>query len=153
MNKGIQIKALSYDEYKEFVESIESIFQCSDYDIDKQYRIPNEVDNSPEEIAYRRMKSIANTEANKINWAVAIKCVTEDVNTISNLIRSNKIKHPKKLKEFIENIIAIYNYWDTQYREDFCLIKEYRDSVKTEKSIDEMDADELREYIKKHNIK
>lgn len=150
MNKGIQIGLLSYDEYKDFVESI---FKCSDYDIDKQYRIPNEIDNSDEAVAYRRMESIANTEASKVNWAVAIKCVTEDVNTISNLIRSNNIKHPKKLKEFVENVLAIYDYWDNQYREDFCLIKEYRDSIKTEKSIDEMDADELREYIKKHNIK
>ena len=114
MNKGIQIKVLSYDEYKEFIESI---FKSSDYDIDKvQYRIPNEIDNSPEAVAYRRMESIANTEATKVNWAVAIKCVTEDINTISNLIRSNKIKHPNKLKKFIENVIAIYNYWDTQYR-------------------------------------
>lgn len=150
MNKGVQVKVLSYDEYKDFVESI---FKCSDYDIDKQYRIPNEIDNSDEAVAYRRMESIANTETSKVNWAVAIKCVTEDVNTISNLIRSNNIKHPKKLKEFVENVLAIYDYWDNQYREDFCLIKEYRDSVKTEKSIDEMDADELRDYIKKHNIK
>ena len=150
MNKGIQIGLLSYDEYKDFIESI---FKSSDYDIDKVCHIPNEIDNSPEAVAYRRMESIANSEAAKVNWAVAIKCVTEDINTISNLIRSNKIKNPKKLKEFVENVIAIYDYWDSQYREDFCLIKEYRDSVKTEKSIDEMDADELREYIKKHNIK
>ena len=150
MNKGVQVKVLSYDEYKDFVESI---FKCSDYDIDKQYRIPNEIDNSDEAVAYRRIESIANSETAKVNWAVAIKCVTEDINTISNLIRSDKIKHPKKLKEFVENVLAIYDYWDNQYREDFCLIKEYRDSVKTEKSIDEMDADELREYIKKHNIK
>ena len=150
MNKGIQIELLSYDEYKNFIESI---FKCSDYDIDKVYRIPNEIDNSLEAVAYRRMESIANSEAAKVNWAIAIKCVTEDVNSISNLIRSNKIKHPSKLKEFVENVLAIYDYWDNQYREDFCLIKEYRDSVKTEKSIDEMNADELREYIKKHNIK
>lgn len=151
MNKGIKIGVLSYDEYTKFIESI---FKSSDYDIDKvQYRIPNEIDNSPEEVAYRRTESIANSETTKINWAVAIKCVTEDVNTISNLIRSNKIKHPKKLKEFVENILAIYDYWDTQYREDFNLIKAYKDSIKTEKSIDEMDANELRDYIKKHNIK
>lgn len=126
----------------------------TDTDIDKvPYRVPNELDNSPEAVAYRRMESIANSEETKVNWAVAIKCVTEDVNTISNLIRSNKIKYPHKLKEFVENVIAIYDYWDTQYREDFCLIKEYRDSVKIEKSIDDMDVDELREYIKKHNIK
>lgn len=126
----------------------------SDLDIDKVYcRIPSEIDTSEESIAHRRIESIANSETSKVNWAVAIKCVTEDINTISNLIRSNKIKHPNKLKEFVENVIAIYDYWDTQYREDFCLIKEYRDSIKTEKYIDEMDADELRDYIKKHNIK
>lgn len=139
---------------EELTDFITHFTEGTDTDIDKvQYRIPNEMDNSPEAVAYRRVESIANSETSKVNWAVAIKCVTEDVNTISNLIRSNKIKHPKKLKEFVENVIAIYDYWDTQYREDFCLIKEYRDSVKTEKSIDEMDADELRDYIKKHNIK
>lgn len=139
---------------EELINFIEQLTKGTDNDIDKvQYRIPNEIDNSPEALAYRRIESIANSKTSKVNWAVAIKCVTEDVNTISNLIRSNKIKHPKKLKEFVENILAIYDYWDTQYREDFCLIKEYRDSVKTEKSIDEMDADELRDYIKKHNIK
>lgn len=151
MNKGIKIGLLSYNEFTKFIESI---FKSSDYDIDKvQYRIPNEIDNSPEEIAYRRIESIANTDVTKVNWAVAIKCVTEDVNTISNLVRNNKIKHPEKLKEFLENVIAIYDYWDPQYRENFYLIKEYKDSIKTEKSIDEMDADELREYIKKHGIK
>lgn len=139
---------------KELNDFIEHFIEGTDTDIDKvQYRIPNEIDNSPEAIAYRRVESIANSETSEVNWAVAIKCVTEDVNTISNLIRSNKIKYPDKLKEFVENVIAIYDYWDTHYREDFCLIKEYRDSVKTEKSIDEMDADELRDYIKKHNIK
>ena len=139
---------------EELIDFIKHFTEGTYTDIDKvQYRIPNEIDNSPEAVAYRRIASIANSEKTKVNWAVAIKCVTEDVNTISNLIRSNKIKHPNKLKEFVENVIAIYDYWDTQYREDFCLIKEYRDSVKTEKSIDEMDADELRDYIKKHNIK
>lgn len=139
---------------EELIDFIKHFTEGTDTDIDKvQYRIPNEIDNSPEAVAYRRIASIANSEETKVNWAVAIKCVTEDVNTISNLIRSNKIKYPNKLKEFVENVIAIYDYWDTQYREDFCLIKEYRDSVKTEKSIDEMNADELRDYIKKHNIK
>ena len=125
----------------------------TDFDIDKMYvRIPNEVDNTPESIAYRRVRSIANTDTNNINWAIAIKCITEDINTISNLIRSNKIKFPEELKEFTENCIAIFNYWDNNYRDDFNLIKEYRDSVKT-KSIDDMDREELLEYIKKHNIK
>lgn len=126
----------------------------SDSDIDKMYcRIPTEVDNSAESVSYRRVRSIANSESSNVNWAVAIKCVTEDINTISNLIRSNKIKYPEELKEFTENVISIFDYWDNHYREDFNLIKEYRDSVKTEKSIEDMDADELREYIIKHNIK
>ena len=129
-------------------------FHPSDEDIDKTYyRIPKEKDNSPEAVAYRRVRSIANYDADKVNWAIAIEFVTKDINTISNCIRNNKLKYPEELKEFVENVIAIYNYWDNQYREDFNLIKEYRDSVKKEKSIDDMDVDELREYIKKHNIK
>ena len=43
--------------------------------------------------------------------------------------------------------------WDEQYRQAFNAIKEFRDSCKTPKSIDEMDADELRKYIRTHNIK
>ena len=129
------------------------IYFPSDLDIDKIYcHIPAEIDNTYESIVYRRVRSIANTDTNNVNWAVAIKCVTEDINTISNLIRSNKLKFPKELKEFTENCIAIFNYWDNHYRDDFNLIKEYRDSVKT-KSIDDMDREELIEYIKKHNIK
>lgn len=126
----------------------------NDLDIDKVYcRIPFEMDNTAESIAYRRVRSIAKADTNNVNWAVAIKCVTEDINTISNLIRSNKLKFPEELKEFTENCIAIFDYWDIHYRDDFNLIKEYRDSVKKEKSIEEMDKDELLDYIKKHNIK
>ena len=137
----------------ELDDFINSVIPGTDTDIDKQYRIPNEIDNSLEAVAYRRIRAIANTNTNNVNWAVAIKCVTEDINTISNLIRSNKLKYPKELKEFTENCIAIFDYWDKHYRDDFNLIKAYRDSHPKEKSIDEMNAEELREYIKKHNIK
>lgn len=112
-----------------------------------------DVDNIPEFLAYERVRIIANADTTNVNWAKAIKYLTEDINTISNLIRSGKLKLPKELKEFTENCIAIFNYWDNHYRDDFNLIKEYRDSVKTEKSIEEMDKDELIEYIKQHNIK
>ena len=126
----------------------------NDLDIDTIYcRIPSEIDNTPESIAYRRVRSIANTNTTKVNWAVAIKCLTEDIKTISNLIRNNKLKFPEELKEFTENCIAIFDYWDACYRDDFNLIKEYRDSVKIAKSIEEMNKEELIEYIKKHNIK
>ena len=128
-------------------------FHPSDGDIDKTYRIPKERDNSSEAIAYRRVRSIANYDATKVNQAVAIELVTRDIHTISNCIKNNILKCPEKLKEFIENVITIYDYWNTQYRKDFNLIKKYSDSVKKEKSIDDMNVDELREYIRKHNIK
>ena len=134
------------------------VFPCawdsSDYDIDKvQYRIPNESDNSPEAIAYRRIRSIAHAEIKNVNFAIAIKYLTEDIKLISELIKNNDLKHPEELKEFTENAITIMHCWDEEYREAFNTIKEFRDSYKTPKSIDEMNADELREYIKTHNIK
>ena len=134
------------------------VFPCawdsSDYDIDKvQYRVPNESDNSPEAIAYRRIRSIAHAEIENVNFAIAIQYLTEDIKLISELIKNNDLKHPEELKEFTENAIAIMHVWDEQYREAFNTIKEFRDSYKTPKSIDEMNADELREYIKTHNIK
>lgn len=134
------------------------VFPCnwnsSDYDIDKiQYRIPNELDNSPEAITYRRIRSIANAEVENVNFAIAIQYLTEDVKLISKLIKDKNLKHPEELKEFVENAIAIMDIWDEQYREAFNAIKEFRDSYKAPKSIDEMNADELREYIKTHNIK
>lgn len=108
---------------------------------------------NPECIAYRRIREIANSPVSKINLHIAIKCLSEDVETISNCIKNNKLKYPNELKEFIENCCAIFEAWDDVYRPAFLFIKEYRDNLKTEKSIDEMDADELREYIKTHNIK
>ena len=134
------------------------VFPCkwnsSDYDIDKiQYRIPNESDDSPELIAYRRIRSIANAERINVNFAIAIQYLTEDIKLISKLIRDKNLKHPEELKEFTENAIAIMHCWDEEYRVALDIIKEFRDSYKSNKSIDEMDADELREYIKTHNIK
>lgn len=122
--------------------------------IDKtQHKISNEINNFNETLAYRRIRSIANSEVEDVNFAIAIQYLTEDVNLISKLIKDNNLKHPEEVKEFVENAIAIMHAWDEQYRETFNTIKEFRDSYKTPKSIDEMDADELREYIKKHNIK
>ena len=128
-------------------------FHPTDGDIDKMYRIPKEIDNSPEALAYRRVRSMANANRANVSTSKAIEFITKDINTISNCIRTNSLKHPEELEEFVINVIAIYNYWDDQYREDFNLIKEYRDSVKKGKSINDMDADELREYIRTHNIK
>ena len=45
------------------------------------------------------------------------------------------------------------DFWDTKYRQAFNAIKEYRDCIKTPKYIDDMSAEELKEYIRTHNIK
>lgn len=121
----------------------------NDSDIYKNY---NKSNNSIEEIAYRRINSIANANRDNVNWTIAIKCLSEDVNLISKLIKDKDIKHPEQLKEFIENCCAIYEYWDDIYREAFNSIKDYHHNRKI-KSIDDMNAEELREYIRTHNIK
>ena len=121
--------------------------QSTDLDIDKVYT------NTPECIAYKRVRAIANTPLSKVNLHATIRCLSEDVETINNCIQNNNLKYPNELKEFTENCCAIFEAWDNVYRPAFVSIKEYRDNVKIEKSIDEMDADELRQYIKIHNIK
>ena len=121
-------------------------------DINKIHHIHNEINSFPELFAYRRIRSIANTKIPNVNFAIAIQYLTEDVKTISKLIKDNDLRHPEELKEFVENAVAIMDEWDEQYHYAFNTIKEFRDSYKPPKSIDEMDADELREYIKKHNI-
>ena len=118
----------------------------SDYDIDKTYI------NTEEVVAYRRIRKIANENLNNVRWDKAIEILTQDVNLISYLIKENKLKHPEELKEFVENCCAIFSAWDNIYRPAFNSIKEFRDSIKTQKSIDDMDADELREYIRTHKI-
>lgn len=147
----IHIEFINSDKLDDFMKYF---IGGTDYDIDKvQYRIPNELDNSPEITAYNRIKTIANMDTNDVCFATAIKILTKDVKLISKLIKDNNIKHPEELEEFTENAIAIMHCWDEQYREAFNTIKEFRDSYKAPKSIDEMNADELREYIKTHNIK
>ena len=119
----------------------------SDDDIDEKY------EESLEQIAYRRQRAIANTEIDKVNWSVAIKCLSEDVLCIASLIKENKLKYPEEIKEFVENCCSNFNQWDNVYREAFNSIKDFRDSLKKRKSIDDMNAEELRRYIREHNIK
>lgn len=146
-------------EFFDFLKSIGyNVVECripsqkpTDIDIDKVY--VQELDNSKESLAYRRIRSIANSDTNNVKWDIAIKDLSEDVNTIYKAIKNNNLKFPHELKEFVENCCAIMDFWDTQYRQAFNAIKEYRDSIKTPKSIDDMNAEELREYIRKHNIK
>ena len=111
----------------------------NDLDIDKVYcRIPFEMDNTAESIAYKRVRSIANADTNNVNWAVAIKCVTEDINTISNLIRSNKLKFPEELKEFTKTINNLFNVAIRAFDERNSTLLEDVDRI--ESSIDDMCA-------------
>ena len=141
------IKSLGY----EVVECRIPSQKSTDSDIDKVYI--KGLDSTKEPMAYRRVRAIANSDTNNVQWDIAIKNLSQDVNTIYKAIKDNNLKFPEELKEFVENCCAIMDFWDTQYRQAFNAIKEYRDSIKTTKSIDEMNAEELREYIKKHNIK
>lgn len=119
----------------------------SDDDINEKY------EESLEQIAYRRQRAINNTEIDKVNWSIAIKCLSEDVLCITSLIKENKLRCPKEIKEFVENCCSNFNKWNNVYREGFNSIKDFRDSLKKRKSIDDMNAEELREYIRTHNIK
>lgn len=146
--------------YLDMINEINKIINAIESTGVKVIRIPYDLDIDKihitklgeELLAYRKIKSIANTNVNDIDWTKAIKCLSEDVYVIYNRIKNNKLKHPEQLKEFIENCCAIYEHWDNVYREAFNSIKDYHHNRKT-KSIDDMNAEELREYIKTHNIK
>lgn len=144
MNKFEEINEILKDIGLEFVgfARIPSENKPSDLDIDKIYS-----DN--ETITYKRIKSIANADTNKVKWNVAADNLITDIKYISNLIKINQIQHPEYLKEFKENCEAIFSYISILYNEYINTINSY----KIPKSIDEMDADELREYIRTHNIK
>lgn len=114
----------------------------SDLDIDKIYS-DNEI------LSYNRIKSIANADVNKVKWNVAVEHLMTDMSYISQLVNSNQIQHPERLKEFKENCESIFNYISNLYSDYKITINSY----KIPKSIDEMNADELREYIRTHNIK
>ena len=116
--------------------------ESSDLDIDKIYG-ENEI------LSYNRIKSIANADVNKVKWNVAVEHLMTDMSYISQLVNSNQIQHPERLKEFKENCESIFNYISNLYSDYKITINSY----KIPKSIDEMNADELREYIRTHNIK
>lgn len=144
MNKFEEINELLKDIGLEFVGFVRvpSETEPSDLDIDKIYS-ENEI------LSYNRIKSIANADVNKVKWNVAVEHLITDMSYISQLVNSNQIQHPERLKEFKENCEAIFNYISNLYSDYKITINSY----KIPKSIDEMNADELREYIRTHNIK
>ena len=146
MNKFKEINELLKNIDLEFVEFAkipsENKSSNSNLDIDKIYS-ENEI------FSYNRIKSIANADVNKVKWNIAIEHLMTDMSYISQLIKSNQIQYPEKLKEFKENCESIFYYISNLYSE----YKNTINSYKIPKSIDEMNVEELREYIKKHNIK
>lgn len=144
MNKFEEINEVLKDIGLEFVgfARVPSDNKPSDLDIDKIYG-ENEI------LSYDRIKSIANADVNKVKWNVAVEHLMTDMSYISQLVNSNQIQHPERLKEFKENCEAIFDYISNLYSKYKITINSY----KIPKSIDEMNADELREYIRTHNIK
>lgn len=144
MDKFEEINELLKDIGLEFVEftRVPSKNKPSDLDIDKIYS-ENEI------LSYNRIKSIANAVVNKVKWNIAAEHLITDMSYISQLVKSNQIQHPEELKEFKENCEAIFDYISNLYSQYKITINSY----KIPKSINEMNADELREYIRTHNIK
>lgn len=141
--------------YLDMINEINKIINAIESTGARIIRIPCDLDidkNQTDEcLAYRTVRSIANSEVNNVRWDVAIKLTTKSILLIADLIKYNELKHPEELKEFIENCCTIFNHWDNVYREAFNSIKNYHHNRKT-KSIDDMNAEELREYIKTHKL-
>ena len=76
----------------------------------------------------------------------------KDIEFIAESIRNNTLKYPKNLEGFVINCCNIFTKLDEIYRDNFNLIKEYRDNIKMNKSIEDMDKDELLEYIRNHKL-
>lgn len=117
----------------------------TDIDIDKVYLI-----NNSERTAYNRIRDIANKCDQNLRWEIVAKCLHNDICVISELIKDNDIKYPNKLQEFLENCNIVKKCLDYKYNIKYQYIQDFVDNTKIEKSIDDMDADELREYIRTH---
>ena len=129
------------------------IYFPSDIDIDKVYRIPSQNIVDREKLCYNRAKAIKQSlaEGHKVNWSMIIENVNEDINVIQSLIEENLISDKQTLNQTTKLWQVIYNEFYKHIKSDITEIATFAD--KKEKSIDDMDANELREYIKKHNIK
>lgn len=133
------------------------MFPCdwnsSDYDIDKQYRIPSQNVIDREKLCYNRAKAIKQSlaEGHKVNWSLVIDNVNKDINLIQSFIEENLISD----KETLNQTTKIWEFIYTEFHKHMIanIIEISTFANKKEKSIDDMSAEELREYIKKHNIK
>ena len=133
------------------------MFPCdwniSDCDIDKVYRIPSQNVIDREKLCYNRAKAIKQSlaEGHKVNWSLVIENVNEDINFIQSLIEENLISDKQSLNRTTKIWEFIYTEFHKHMTANIIEISLFAD--KKEKSINDMTAEELREYIKKHNIK
>ena len=127
--------------------------KATDWDIDKVYRIPSQNIVDREKLCYNRAKAIKQSlaEGHKVNWSLVIENVNEDINIIQSLIEENLISDKQILNQTTKIWEFIYTEFHKHMTANIIEISLFTD--KKEKSIDDMNAEELREYIKKHNIK
>lgn len=125
-----------------------NINNIGDYEITKNINHPNQ----RELFAYARVNKIAKDIKQYIINKKRIIHFIEDLIYIATSIERNEINYPEKIKEFKENINVIKNIFEEYFNSEIETLNSF-ECPKCPKSIDEMDADELREYIKKHNIK
>ena len=125
----------------------------SDMDIDKVYRIPSQAIIDREKLCYNRAKAIKQSlaEGHNVNWSLLIENVNEDINVIQSLIEENLISDKQTLSQTTKIWDFIYTEFHKHMTANIIEISSFAD--KKEKNIDDMDAYELREYIKQHNIK
>ena len=125
----------------------------SDADIDKVYRIPSQSVIDREKLCYNRAKAIKKSlaEGHKINWSLVIENVNEDINFIQCLIEENIISDKQSLNQTTKIWEFIYTEFHKHMTANIIEISLLAD--KKEKDINDMNKEELLEYIKKHNIK
>lgn len=128
-------------------------WESSDYDIDKTYRIPSQNIADREKLCYNRAKAIKQSlaEGHKVNWSLIIENVNQDINFIQSLIEENLISDKQSLDQTTKIWTFIYNEFLKHIATNIEKIMTFAN--KKEKSIDDMNAEELREYIKQRNIK
>lgn len=130
--------------------------KSSDSDIDKFYAMCNvnieKFTNKLANESYNRIANIAKHEAKDLNLAIAAKYLHYDLGMIAALIQDKALPNDDRLKQFIDNYQKINEMLGEKYRKDISIIENFYNTP-IEKSIDDMDVDELREYIRTHNIK
>ena len=144
------------DYIKVIMPRIPSEKKSSDSDIDKFYAMCNvNIEKFASKLAnesYNRIANIAKHEPKELNLAIVAEYLHYDVGMIAALIQDKALPNDDRLKQFIDNYQKLSEMLGEKYRKDVSIIENFYNTPK-EKSIDDMDVDELREYIRTHNIK